>query len=1084
MNLKQIIEKNGEATTLNLYGRECIISSEKKIYAQMYQKYKDLARKVANEFEREYSKKYDENRSIEYVRDDIRFILDELIMPLITEIRGDLVSIKIYDYTDESIAEQLFDIGYFEEFETIHSYVSDKIDQIDGDLYAEKSQREIRKENRDRWEVSTFGGSWGDAIGNQVQASAINALSGIGHSIVNSVGNSMSESEARKKKERLYTEQLKQDFVQSVYIACLNVHLFVIQLLEDNVMSMEGAVVSGSSKEKALKIIENYRSLNVDDDTALDMLQEAIKFNPFSMEIYEEFLERFGDINNELVNYGNCFNVDIKSRKEELAVEEYEEKIDIITDEDELKSKENEVIEIVKSFGLVYEESEVYELYHEKLEEMDLEYRTVDDIVFAEREEASVARQELSEITKLISDIGKPRYLEDSYEECLNNTLTKIEKLTTKVKEKYEKKVKELLKEYDLNYRKVDDILFDTREEANLARSEKAEIEKIMPDISGEVKKIDEKFENDLIEKKDLINKYQTDIKKEYISQIDAVLKKYDIFYRTLEYSEFEIEVFDTREEADTARKELNYIRNITSKIKPPTKESLFDYKESVETAIKDIKENTTTIVKRPYIELLNSYVEEFNRLYLKTGAIFKSKSVEDASKKKFKDKFNFAEIDLSSYNKIDSVWKNIDEYIVKLNLTRQQLVDELKPMYLAESRLNTVDGCELETREMAAKAKDEFVIIQGIMNKVTFSDTIDVQYENEIINALEEIRTLQTVVKDKYINMLSTELSQFDVRYKTVDSHLFNTREEANEARKEFQSILQVLEGVNPPDKSSMLDYEEMVKEKLSIIQSNYKTIVVNKYIDLLQKYLADFDVLFRKVSLFGDNTREDAAQKRLKTEMSRLKFESWEDVDNAKALLDDLTAKLGIDRSLVPEYDKMIENKEINLKTIDGIYFDTREAADIARQEYASIQELLSDVKPPKKTDLLEYEWKVKEKIDRLNNDYNTIIKDKYIEMMNKYLVSFDEQFCQLSMFKKGTRTEAAKAKAVKFAKDAKLTSTIDVENTRKQLINLLPNLGLQREDIVEAEQYLDQKREEIVNGVPTSSGGFGKFGKFFKK
>ena len=69
-------------------------------------------------------------------------------------------------------------------------------------------------------------------------------------------------------------------------------------------------------------------------------------------------------------------------------------------------------------------------------------------------------------------------------------------------------------------------------------------------------------------------------------------------------------------------------------------------------------------------------------------------------------------------------------------------------------------------------------------------------------------------------------------------------------------------------------------------------------------------------------------------------------------------------------------------------------------------------------------------------------------------------------------------------KFAKDAKLTSTIDVENTRKQLIDLLPNLGLQREDIVEAEQYLDQKREEIVNGVPTSSGGFGKFGKFFKK
>ena len=101
----------------------------------------------------------------------------------------------------------------------------------------------------------------------------------------------------------------------------------------------------------------------------------------------------------------------------------------------------------------------------------------------------------------------------------------------------------------------------------------------------------------------------------------------------------------------------------------------------------------------------------------------------------------------------------------------------------------------------------------------------------------------------------------------------------------------------------------------------------------------------------------------------------------------------------------------------------------------------------------------------------------------MLNKYLADFDDTFCQLSMFKKGTRIEAAKAKALKYVKDAKLSSTIDVENTRKQLIDLLPNLGLQREDIVEAEQYLDQKRNEIVNGVP-SSGGFGKFGKIFKK
>ena len=80
-----------------------------------------------------------------------------------------------------------------------------KIEEIDSELEEEKEYREYRKESRDRWEVSTFGGTWGDAIVNQAQAGIVNGISGIGHSIRNSIGNSMSESEARSKKARLYT---------------------------------------------------------------------------------------------------------------------------------------------------------------------------------------------------------------------------------------------------------------------------------------------------------------------------------------------------------------------------------------------------------------------------------------------------------------------------------------------------------------------------------------------------------------------------------------------------------------------------------------------------------------------------------------------------------------------------------------------------------------------------------------------------------------------------------------------------------------------------------------------------------------
>ena len=44
------------------------------------------------------------------------------------------------------------------------------------------------------------------------------------------------------------------------------------------------------------------------------------------------------------------------------------------------------------------------------------------------------------------------------------------------------------------------------------------------------------------------------------------------------------------------------------------------------------------------------------------------------------------------------------------------------------------------------------------------------------------------------------------------------------------------------------------------------------------------------------------------------------------------------------------------------------------------------------------------------------------------------------------------------------------------------MLPSIGLQQIDVAEAEQYLEQRKNDIVNGVSTTSGS--KFGKLFKR
>ena len=167
----------------------------------------------------------------------------------------------------------------------------------------------------------------------------MNALSGLGHSLVNSAGNSMSEAVAQAKKERLYNEDLKKEFVEAVYFDCISVHVFLVKILSEQNCEMEKSIVTDVDKEKASKILKNYKTMDTDDNTALDMLQEAIKINPFDINVYKEIVERFGDAHNSVEKYGEHHNIDIRHIKRKLAVCKCKEKLDKITDEEELKDK-------------------------------------------------------------------------------------------------------------------------------------------------------------------------------------------------------------------------------------------------------------------------------------------------------------------------------------------------------------------------------------------------------------------------------------------------------------------------------------------------------------------------------------------------------------------------------------------------------------------------------------------------------------------------------------------------------------------------------------------------------------------------
>lgn len=170
---------------------------------------------------------------------------------------------------------------------------------------------------------------------------------------------------------------------------------------------------------------------------------------------------------------------------------------------------------------------------------------------------------------------------------------------------------------------------------------------------------------------------------------------------------------------------------------------------------------------------------------------------------------------------------------------------------------------------------------------------------------------------------------------------------------------------------------------------------------------------------------------------------------------------------------------------RTVDGVVVDTREEADIAKEEFPYIAEILGQIEAPTKDSTLEYENDLLKKREELDRRITTRIKDKYLSQIDGYLKDFDNKFCTISFFKKGTRKEAAKAKAVNFLKKMDTSNEQARKEATEKLKEYLPKIGLTEEEATEAWEYLKKKEHEEIYGKESAFSKITKgLGGFFKK
>lgn len=384
---------------------------------------------------------------------------------------------------------------------------------------------------------------------------------------------------------------------------------------------------------------------------------------------------------------------------------------------------------------------------------------------------------------------------------------------------------------------------------------------------------------------------------------------------------------------------------------------------------------------------------------------------------------------------------------------------------------------------------------------------------------------------KEELFEEIRDRLEELDRIYRTVDGIVCETRESADFAREELPQIQEFMAHISAPASDSLLDYEWEVNDKLREFDIKFSSELKAKYVKVMEKYLKDFDDLFCTVGLFKKLDRKAAGKERLLKLIKRcdvsapdmiaeayrqmeellprvglergeneetlnylekckddlaLKFvkenqgSTEEDAKEAKAKLISYCEEIGLtadeNRMCIKYIDRVLADFDLKYRTVDQVVCETREGADLARSELEGIRGFMRQISEPTSDSLLDYESGLLEKKKEFEEAFQSELKQKYLNQIEKYLADFDRKFCSVGLFKKVDRKQAGRDRALKYVKKLDCSSPDKVAEAYRMLEEFLPKVGITLEEAVEAVQYLEKKK--------SGKGLFGSVGKLFGK
>ena len=293
-----------------LFGQCVSFSAAQDRYAQLMSLYSTASAKVKKDF----TKWYRSCGSIEKVLQGYVSEASGLIGAYVSNsLYAQLLQMEIYDISEDDYYDECL---ILDTVRTTAAACKKLVQAVDQAKDEEIAYRELRKESRGRMVGGGFG--LGGALKGMATAGAINAVTGMGHSMVNAVGNVGSSISASNSKRSIYKDDDTLSFLRHAVIDCLSSTFFEhIRIANAH---KAGSIDKSFNPSKAEALLENAQRF---PDKAQNLLLEAFRQQPNSAELLQYIFQNFRSERRNIIKIANYYGVDLSEIIKSILVREY-----------------------------------------------------------------------------------------------------------------------------------------------------------------------------------------------------------------------------------------------------------------------------------------------------------------------------------------------------------------------------------------------------------------------------------------------------------------------------------------------------------------------------------------------------------------------------------------------------------------------------------------------------------------------------------------------------------------------------------------------------------------------------------------